>query len=198
MECGLDGYHRYLDVITPFADDYDKTHDLVLSPLEIDKPIIMENIFFAFDSDEILKRSEPSLFNTYWTLVDNPEIKVEIAGHTSNEGTTKYNQKLSEKRAKAVVAFLMKNGIDPERLKARGYGESKPLNDNSTEEKEKPTAGWNSHRSNDVIQTCSGPLITRASLKTESQREREAIESSCIRISQIPPMILAGVVRKPS
>lgn len=135
LECGLDGYHRYMDVITPFADEYEKEHDLILSPLEIDKPIVLDNIYFVFDSHEILERSEPSLYNTYLTLLDNPGIKVEIAGHTSNEGSDKYNLKLSKERAQAVVDFLVKQKIDPTRLKAVGYGENKPLNDNSTEEK---------------------------------------------------------------
>ena len=57
----------------------------------------------------------------------NPELIVEIMSHTDSKGSDKYNEKLSQQRAESVVAYLISKGIKPERLKAKGYGESKPV-----------------------------------------------------------------------
>ena len=65
---------------------------------------------------------------------DNPNIKVQISGHTDNTGTDEYNMQLSLDRAKAVADYLISKGIDAKRLTWRGYGASKPVADNTTEE----------------------------------------------------------------
>jgi len=65
---------------------------------------------------------------------DNPNIKIEISGHTDNIGSAAYNQKLSESRAKAVVDYLIEHGIDRSRLSYMGYGFEKPIAPNDTEE----------------------------------------------------------------
>jgi outer membrane protein OmpA-like peptidoglycan-associated protein len=67
-------------------------------------------------------------------LKKTPGVKVEIAGHTDNTGSAQYNMELSAKRAGAVVDYLIENGIQAERLFAKGYGEELPLADNETEE----------------------------------------------------------------
>ena len=64
----------------------------------------------------------------------NNNMVIEISGHTDNVGDETGNQRLSESRAKIVRAYLLKNGIDPERVKAVGHGESQPIAPNSTEE----------------------------------------------------------------
>ena len=61
-------------------------------------------------------------------------MKIEIGGHTDSRGSTAYNQRLSESRARAVVEYLSSKGIDSRRLKFKGYGSSKPIDTNSTEE----------------------------------------------------------------
>jgi outer membrane protein OmpA-like peptidoglycan-associated protein len=65
-------------------------------------------------------------------LKDHPTIRVEIEGHTDNTGTVSGNQALSEKRAESIRAEIIKRGIDPGRLEAKGYGSSKPVADNKT------------------------------------------------------------------
>ena len=64
----------------------------------------------------------------------NKSLKIEISGHTDNIGTNEYNRELSLKRAQEVVNYLIKTGVDSERMVARGYGEIKPIAPNNTEE----------------------------------------------------------------
>jgi outer membrane protein OmpA-like peptidoglycan-associated protein len=66
-------------------------------------------------------------------LSKNPGLKVEISGHTDNVGSKEFNLQLSQKRAESVVQFLVSNGIDKSRLIAVGYGETRPIADNSSE-----------------------------------------------------------------
>jgi outer membrane protein OmpA-like peptidoglycan-associated protein len=67
-------------------------------------------------------------------LRDNPTVKIQLEGHTDNVGTAADNQKLSENRAKAVVAYLTGKGVAPARLMAKGFGATRPVADNKTEE----------------------------------------------------------------
>ena len=67
-------------------------------------------------------------------LKAHPELKVEVAGHTDNIASDKYNQRLSERRARSVVAYLRKGGVAADGLTAKGYGKTQPLADNSNEE----------------------------------------------------------------
>jgi len=65
-------------------------------------------------------------------MLNNPEIKIEISGHTCNIGSAKYNQGLSERRAKAVLEYLVKKDVEAERLTHKGFGLTQPLNGNKT------------------------------------------------------------------
>ena len=67
-------------------------------------------------------------------LQKNPSIKIEISGHTDDKGELDYNQKLSQQRAESVLQYLVKKGVDKTRLIAKGYGESKPIVPNDSEE----------------------------------------------------------------
>jgi outer membrane protein OmpA-like peptidoglycan-associated protein len=67
-------------------------------------------------------------------MQENPQIKVQVSGHTDNVGSPADNLKLSNNRAKAVVDYLVSKGIDIKRLTWKGYGETKPVADNKTEE----------------------------------------------------------------
>ena len=134
IELSVPGYYRHFYVLNASAGETVLRHDIIMSKLETQVSVILNNIFFAYDSDEILPSSIPSLDNAVNTLLDNPQIKVEISGHTSTEGADDYNLELSRKRAKSVVEYLIRRGISTERLSWKGYGETKPLNDNSTDE----------------------------------------------------------------
>jgi len=67
-------------------------------------------------------------------MTDTPSLRIEISGHTDNVGSASYNQKLSESRAKAVVDYLLKKGVDASRLEYKGYGFEQPVASNKTEE----------------------------------------------------------------
>jgi OmpA-OmpF porin, OOP family len=96
--------------------------------------ITLEGIVFGFDSDRIASDERGALESAADTLRRNPELRVEIAGHTDSMGQPAYNQALSERRARAVLEFLVAAGIDRDRLTARGYGQAEPVADNATEE----------------------------------------------------------------
>ncbi len=72
--------------------------------------------------------------NVKQLLLQNPTLRVELSGHTDNQGTEEYNQRLSEARAEAVFAWLVKEGIAESRLVAKGYGELQPVATNETPE----------------------------------------------------------------
>jgi len=67
-------------------------------------------------------------------LNENPNVQIEIAGHTDNQGGNEYNSNLSKNRAKAVLEYLTANGINSNRLKSFGYGATKPISSNDSEE----------------------------------------------------------------
>lgn len=96
--------------------------------------VVLQNVYFEFDKSELLTESYPELNKLVNYLHKNPEIHIEISGHTDNIGTVEYNQQLSEARAKAVVDYLTGKGIESNRLSYKGYGSSQPIADNSTEE----------------------------------------------------------------
>ncbi len=105
-----------------------------LLPLRKGAVVALRNIFFEFDKAELKPESYPELDRVVALLQQYPNLKVEIAGHTDNVGSEEYNLRLSQKRAEAVVRYLVSKGIDPSRLIAKGYGESQPIASNDTEE----------------------------------------------------------------
>lgn len=90
------------------------------------KSVRIEGIYYAYDRAELQAESEPALKQLLGILNDNPVIKVEISSHTDNRGNDAYNMRLSQARAESVVKYLITNGIDKQRLVAKGYGETHP------------------------------------------------------------------------
>ena len=107
--------------------------DLYLVPIETGATIVMNNIFFDFDRSSLKEGSKPELQRVAEFMKNNPGAEIEIAGHTDSKGPSAYNQRLSDRRAKAVFDYLIEIGIGPDRLVSRGFGESKPIasNDNA-------------------------------------------------------------------
>jgi len=96
---------------------------------------ITEKVQFAYNKAEILAASDDLLNDVATVMKQHPEVKkIRIEGHASSEGNDKYNKDLSDRRAKAVMEFLVDAGVDPERMEAIGYGEERPIADNETEE----------------------------------------------------------------
>jgi OmpA-OmpF porin, OOP family len=103
---------------------------------EIDKTgrVVVYGIHFDTGDATIQSDSEDTLKHILDLLQRNPELELRVEGHTDNQGTAAGNQALSEKRAQAIVAWLVGQGIPESRLSAKGLGQSKPVADNSTEE----------------------------------------------------------------
>ncbi|MEY3195211.1 MAG: hypothetical protein RIQ78_1308 [Bacteroidota bacterium] len=109
-----------------------KDDDLSKQKLEPGKAILLKNIYFEFDKDELMPRSFVELQNLLKIMRDNPKLSIEIAGHTDAFGDDAYNLDLSRRRAESVVRFLTVNKISKARLTARGVGELKPISTNDT------------------------------------------------------------------
>ncbi|WKK77269.1 OmpA family protein [Marivirga salinae] len=110
------------------------TNDMILAPVKDKAEIVLNNVFFAFDSYELLASSKFELNRMVEVMKDNSQIEVVIIGHTDSTGPEEYNQMLSEKRAQSVVNYLTGNGIDKARLEYLGKGESEPAYPNDTKE----------------------------------------------------------------
>ncbi len=100
---------------------------VILDTMVADSKITLENIFFDFDKATLRPLSNVEINNLVKIMNQYPNMKVEISGHTDNIGNNAYNQKLSERRAQAVVKRLIKKGISKDRMMAKGYGEERPI-----------------------------------------------------------------------
>lgn len=107
--------------------------DIQLHRAEVGTTVVLKNIFFDFNQSTL----RPESFAELDRLVDylgHYDVRIEIAGHTDDQGTDEYNDRLSTERAKAVYDYLVGKGIDAGRLTYKGYGKRKPVADNATEE----------------------------------------------------------------
>lgn len=105
--------------------------DATLEKIRKDKSYSLSNIYYAYNSSELNEDSKKTLDQLYVILSENEHLKFELSSHTDSIGSTSYNQRLSQKRAKTCVDYLHKKGIDQSQLIAKGYGESQPIAPNS-------------------------------------------------------------------
>jgi peptidoglycan-associated lipoprotein len=118
--------------------------DFFLSPVYT--PVVVENIFYAFDSAVLRPESKEALDELIRMLNDNPNVTIEMGAHTDRMGTEAYNEALAQRRAQSVVDYLIAGGIASERLEAKGYGESVPKTINR-----KMAAEWDFLTEGDVL-----------------------------------------------
>jgi outer membrane protein OmpA-like peptidoglycan-associated protein len=136
LNVAADGYLFYSAAFDMQLEDKQKPYFIEIGLKKIDKDmsIVLRNIFFDTDKYDLKPESNVELEKLVELLNQNPTIKIEISGHTDNQGTKSHNQTLSENRAKAVYTYLTLHGISATRLTFKGYGDSLPVADNGTDE----------------------------------------------------------------
>jgi outer membrane protein OmpA-like peptidoglycan-associated protein len=129
------GYLFYTESFHLNSEKTDSTYEKIiyLTQLQINAAIQLNNVLFKTNSYELDSTSFVELNTLVKLLNENPNIKIEIQGHTDNVGTADDNLKLSDKRAHAVVDYLIQQNINPLKLQAKGFGETMPIDDNTTE-----------------------------------------------------------------
>lgn len=102
-------------------------HDLLLDKLEVNKIFLIENIYYDLDKWYIREDAKPPLDNLVAILKQYP-IRIELSSHTDSRASNEYNDELSQKRAESAIRYIMLQGIDPSRMVAKGYGETRLVN----------------------------------------------------------------------
>ena len=110
------------------------TKDIMLQPIEVGVTVRLKNIYFDFDKTTLKNESFAELNKVVEFLKQNPSVEIEISGHTDNKGSDDYNETLSQGRSESVVDYIISQGVDSYRLTAHGYGESKPIDSNDSED----------------------------------------------------------------
>jgi outer membrane protein OmpA-like peptidoglycan-associated protein len=130
------GYLFYSDnfLLSQRVSDSTYEKNIPLQPIEVNASVVLNNIFFDVNKFELKPESQVELDKLIQLLNDNPTLKIEISGYTDNQGRPADNLALSNNRAKAVVTYLAGKGIATARLTSKGYGETKPVADNKTED----------------------------------------------------------------
>ena len=141
----LPGAYYYVDAVTvrclnctePETDDLNPDASYLSSEqpaFTVGETFVLKDIFFEFDKSTLLQQSYFELLCLKALLEVYPTMRIEIRGHTDNRGSTQYNLRLSESRAKAVADYLASKGVDAKRLQYKGYGKSLPIDTNDTDE----------------------------------------------------------------
>jgi outer membrane protein OmpA-like peptidoglycan-associated protein len=133
--------YYYLDDIsvTPQQDDSVVVEETIIPEKEPDtmriaagKTLVIDNVYFEIDKSVLKEESFPVLDEIIAAMIDQPELKVEIDGHTDSDGSKEHNQKLSEGRAISVKTYFISKGIDASRITTNGFGSSKPIGADKT------------------------------------------------------------------
>ena len=125
-----------------YSDNFSLTHNntdsvftvnIPLQPIEKGATIVLKNIFFETGKFDLKNESKSELDKLVSLLTENPNLKIQLDGHTDNVGQEKDNLLLSTNRAKAVVGYLLSKAVNPQRLTYKGFGSTKPVAGNTTE-----------------------------------------------------------------
>ena len=133
-----EGYNSKIVDIEISNEEF-KSMDIMLDPIEkiiVAQKVELNSIYFDFDKSNIKSEAAFELDNLVQVMIKYPELTVSIESHTDNKGPSSYNQKLSERRAKTTMQYVVSKGIDSSRLSADGKGESNPILDCSNCNKE--------------------------------------------------------------
>lgn len=163
MKAGAPGYLSLKQEFTSddTEEDADYAIDFILAA--IDKPQVVENIFYDFDKATLRRESKAALDDLAGMLRENPHVTIEMGAHTDRKGSDDYNMRLSERRARSVIDYLIGAGIDAQRLFPKGYGESRPKTVTKRINREYP-------------QFPEGTVLDEAFIETLSDEDKEAAD----------------------
>lgn len=126
MLAGAPGYLNARQEFTSDTAEEDAEYGVDFILASINKPVVIENIFYDFDKASLRPESKTALDEMAKMLLENKNVTIEMGSHTDRKGTDEYNLELSQRRAQSVIDYLIAAGIEQERLKPQGYGETKP------------------------------------------------------------------------
>ena len=126
MLAGAKGYLNAKQEFTSDTAEEDAEYNVDFILASINKPVVVDNIFYDFDKATLRPESKAALDSLAQVLRDNPNVTIEMASHTDRWGSEEYNINLSGRRAKSVIDYLISVGIKPDRLQSQGYGKSRP------------------------------------------------------------------------
>ncbi|OQY03543.1 MAG: hypothetical protein B6I20_04840 [Bacteroidetes bacterium 4572_117] len=128
------GYSFYNTTVDLKKKKAPKKLEVKLKQLKEDTKLTLNDITFETNSADLNESSYLELDRVVKLMIDNPDIKIEISAHTDDVGSSKYNLRLSDRRAKSVIIYMLDSDIDTNRLIAKGYGESTPIVPNDSDE----------------------------------------------------------------
>lgn len=126
MLAGAKGYLNAKQEFTSDTAEEDAEYGVDFILASINKPVVIDNIFYDFDKATLRPESQTALDEMAQVLRDNPNVTIEMASHTDRWGSEEYNIDLSGRRARSVIDYLISVGISPDRLQSQGYGKSRP------------------------------------------------------------------------
>ncbi len=130
------GYLFHSENFTLSSGTIDKPFEkhVGMNKIKVGESVVLKNVFFETAKYDLKPQSKVELDKLIAFLKSNPNLKIELSGHTDNVGDKKSNQLLSENRAKAVYNYLTQNGVPTDRLTTKGYGDTQPIASNDTDE----------------------------------------------------------------
>jgi outer membrane protein OmpA-like peptidoglycan-associated protein len=130
------GYITFFEHIAmePFREDDKIYRNIYLTPIENQQVFTLNNLLFEQSKPTLLEDSYPALEKLVGIMMENPEMKIELAGHTDGLGSSKAKESLSYQRVERIKEFLVEFGIDRRRIETVGYGGSRPIAPNDNEE----------------------------------------------------------------
>lgn len=126
--------YMFANLTINLASDNRSQIDIPLTALRAGASLLLHDIFFDVNQAFLRPESYAELDRLVRLMNENPDLKIEIQAHTDNQGRAAYNKKLSDRRADSALQYLIENGIAPERMSSVGFGDTKPVADNTTEE----------------------------------------------------------------
>lgn len=126
MLAGAPGYLNQKQEFVSDSAEEDAEYGVDFILASINKPQVVENIFYDFDKATLRPESKEALDEMVQLLNDNPHVTIEMSSHTDRKGSEEYNMGLSDRRAQSVVDYLIAAGIAKDRMKPQGYGKTRP------------------------------------------------------------------------